>query len=58
MLAHKDNYSPAMVKKANFARNFGGHKHAGGGYLLGRIYDLSEEQVQELIKQGYEVERI
>lgn len=33
VLAHKDNYSPAMVKKANFARNFGGHKHADGGSL-------------------------
>lgn len=31
VLAHKENYSPAMVKKANFARNFGGHKHAEGG---------------------------
>lgn len=57
VLAHKENYSPAMVKKANFARNFG-RKHENGGYLLGRIYDLSEEQVQELIKQGYGVERV
>ena len=29
VLANKENYSPAMVKKANFARNFGGHKHDG-----------------------------
>lgn len=29
-----------------------------GGYLLGQVYDLSEEQVQELIRQGYEVERV
>lgn len=29
-----------------------------GGYLLGHIYDLSEEQVNELIRQGYEVERV
>lgn len=33
VLANKEDYSPAMVKKANFARNFGGHKHAGGGYI-------------------------
>lgn len=26
VLANPENYSPAMVKKANFARNFGGHK--------------------------------
>lgn len=32
VLAHKENYSPAMVKKANFARNFGGHRHDDGGY--------------------------
>lgn len=29
-----------------------------GGYLLGHVYDLSDEQVNELIRQGYEVERI
>ena len=29
-----------------------------GGYLLGHVYDLSEEQVSELIRQGYEVERV
>ena len=34
VLANKDNYSPAMVKKANFARNFGGRKHDLGGYLF------------------------
>lgn len=45
VLAHKENYSPAIVKKANFARNFGGHKHGDGGYLLGGVYDLSEEWI-------------
>lgn len=36
VLANKDNYSPAMVKKANFARNFGGRKkaYADGGELF------------------------
>ena len=33
VLANKENYSPAMVKKANVARNFGGHKHADGGLI-------------------------
>lgn len=32
VLAHKDNYSPAMVKKANFARN-AAHWHKTGGPL-------------------------
>lgn len=58
VLANKDEYSPAMVKKANFARNFGGHRHSDGGYLVGGVYDLSEEQIQELIRQGYEFEPV
>lgn len=31
VLANKENYSPAMVKKANFARNAAKWKHADGG---------------------------
>ena len=38
VLAHKENYSPAMVKKANFARNASKWKHAYGGEL-GNYYD-------------------
>lgn len=33
VLANKENYSPAMVKKAVFAHNSKSWKHAGGGYL-------------------------
>lgn len=33
VLAHKENYSPAMIKKANFARNSKKWKHADGGFL-------------------------
>ena len=33
VLANKENYSPAMVKKANFAHIFGGRKKAEGGFL-------------------------
>lgn len=33
VLANKDNYSSAMVKKANFARNASKWKHAEGGFL-------------------------
>lgn len=33
VLANKEDYSPAMVKKANFARNFGGKKAFGGDLL-------------------------
>lgn len=34
VLANKDNYSPAMVKKANFAKNASKWKHSLGGYLV------------------------
>lgn len=32
--APKGKYSPAMRKKANFARNFAGKKHGYGGYMF------------------------
>lgn len=35
ILANKDNYSSAMVKKANFVRNASKWKHADGGYVDG-----------------------
>ena len=41
VLAHKENYSPAMVKKANFARNASKWKHAEGGELLPNDYYLN-----------------
>lgn len=56
VLANKDNYSSAMVKKANFARNFGGHKHDLGGYLVGQTYDVSEQEYRNLKNLGYEIE--
>lgn len=34
VLANKGSYSPAMVKKANFARNAARWKHSGGGVLV------------------------
>lgn len=34
VLANKDNYSPTMVKKANFAKNASKWKHCLGGYLF------------------------
>ena len=65
---YKAHGTPAQKKMAVFALNskHWSHKRADGGYLqdygqsyeLGGVYDLSEEQVQELIRQGYEVERI
>lgn len=50
VLANKEDYSPAMVKKANFARNASKWKHADGGSLnpysvrslVDAIYDSSK----------------
>ena len=35
VLANKEDYSSTQVKRANFARNFGGKKHAMGGNMYG-----------------------
>jgi len=56
VLANKENHSPAMVKKANFARNFGGKKKSYGGYMEGGIYDIGIEELNRLINNGYEIE--
>ena len=39
VLANKEDYSPAMVKKANFARNTSKWKHADGGPLKRGKYE-------------------
>ena len=47
VLANKDKYSSTLVKRANFARNAAGWKHALGGYIKDRdnMYDsLLESQ--------------
>jgi len=52
VLAHKENYSPAMVKKANFARN-AAKWHAEGG-LMGRLDAYSggdRQKVLDLIQK-------
>lgn len=51
VLAHPENYSPAMVKKANFARNAAKWKHAYGGEL-GNYYDGWGDAWNSL-KKGY-----
>jgi hypothetical protein len=37
VLANKDKYSAAMVKKANFAKNAAGWKHAEGGPMVSNV---------------------
>lgn len=45
VLANKENYSPAMVKKANFARNASKWKHAFGGDLNTHGADFTNGQI-------------
>lgn len=63
VLANKENYSSTQVRRANFARNFGGHKHEFGGpndvpfgamgaginYLLGN-YDPLAKSYMDILK--------
>ena len=61
VLANKENYSPAMVKKANFARVFGGRHYSDGGnvnYKVGEIYDLSPQEIRRLKSLGYGIEEV
>lgn len=49
--------NPEHKKMVVFAQNSRRwHKHALGGYLKGKVYDIPEEEVQRLIRAGYEVE--
>lgn len=45
VLANKENYSPAMVKKANFARNASKWKHANGGVAGDVPIEVEGEEV-------------
>lgn len=58
ILANKEDYSPAMVKKANFARVSKSWNHANGGYLVGQVYDLDEAEVKRLKAMGYGIETV
>lgn len=43
VLSNKDNYSTAMVKKANFAKNASKWKHANGGTLDNNYIDYNQD---------------
>jgi hypothetical protein len=51
--APEGKYSPAMRKKANFAKNFAKQM---GGPVEGEVMDVSPEQLEALRQQGYEFE--
>ncbi len=58
VLANKEDYSSTQVKRANFAHVFGGRNYQNGGYVMGEEYELSDEEIQDLINKGYKVEYI
>jgi len=51
VLANKDNYSPAMIKKANFARNASRWSHAFGG-PMGNMFAGNGDEENELYYFG------
>lgn len=55
ILANKEDYSPAMVKKANFARNFAKQM---GGIVEGAEMEVTPDQLEMLKAQGYQFEII
>lgn len=47
---------PEVRKMITFARSSRQWRHSEGGYIVGKVYDLSKEEVQRLIRLGYEIE--
>jgi len=58
VLANKEDYSSTQVKRANFAHVFGGRNYQDGGYIMGKEYEMSDEEIQDLINKGYKVEYV
>lgn len=56
VLANKGNYPPSTVKQAQFARSSSKWNKAESGYTVGGEYELSQQEIDYLIQQGYELE--
>jgi hypothetical protein len=56
VLANKEDYSSTQVKRANFARNAAGWKKQMGGMTEGQMLELDDNEIQNLIDQGYGIE--
>lgn len=54
VMANKEDYSSTIVKRANFAKNFGGRKQEGG-YVEGNEYDLDIDEIKRLEALGYQL---
>jgi len=55
VLANKENYSPAMVKKANFARNAAKWKKADGGPMITHVKPSPHTYFELMTRQGRQV---
>ena len=53
VLANKENYSPAMVKKANFARNASKWQHEYGGSTMMQDGGMTMQLVTDADRQAY-----
>ena len=51
VLANKEDYSPAMIRKANFARNASKWKHAGGGPLDSLVADINRRSKADFVQR-------
>jgi hypothetical protein len=56
VLANKEDYSSTQVKRANFAKNAAGWKKQMGGMTEGQMLELHDDEIQNLIDQGYGIE--
>jgi hypothetical protein len=56
VLANKEDYSSTQVKRATFARNSAGWKKQMGGMTQGSELELDDNEIQNLISQGYGIE--
>jgi hypothetical protein len=56
VLANKEDYSSTQVKRATFARNSAGWKKQMGGMTEGQMLELDDNEIQNLISQGYGIE--
>jgi hypothetical protein len=56
VLANKEDYSSTQVKRANFARNAAKWKKQMGGMAEGQMLELHDDEIQNLIDQGYGIE--
>ena len=56
VLANKEDYSAKQIKRATFAKNSASWKKQMGGMTEGQMLELHDDEIQNLIDQGYGIE--